>query len=350
MPVSPTAMRWAACILMLGQTVLTSGHAAEGGSSPRADPQAEMLRAEIDRHAAALDLTIGVAALHLESNTVISVNGRETFPLASTYKVPMAAYALHLVESGTLTLDELIEVHQRDLVVSSPITQLFPHPGIQLSLLNLMEATLIRSDNTATDVLLRTIGGGEAVTRWLVDQGVDDLRVDRGTADLIRDYMGMSPAKEVSMAVQYRAEAESFEGMNEADWQARYQALLDDPRDQGTPMAMVELLQGIWQDAYLEADYGEALREIMGRCLTGSARLSGMLPAQLLPLAHKTGTLGGTVNDVGVMQLPDGGGTVVVAVFTRGRSTLDTAAGERAIAEVGRTIYDYFLFQERSRP
>lgn len=347
MPGSLTARRWAVCILVLGQTLLTSSHAAQGASFL----QAETLRAEIDRHAEALDLTIGVAALHLETGTAIDVNGDQSFPLASTYKVPMAAYALHLVESGTLALDQLVEVHQSDLVVSSPITQLFPHPGIQLSLLNLMEATLIRSDNTATDVLLRTIGGGEAVTRWLAEQGVDDLRVDRGTADLIRDYMGMTkPTEDVSMAVQYRNEAESFEDLSEDDWQSRYQALLADPRDQGTPKAMVELLQGIWQDAYLDAQYGSALREIMGRCLTGGARLSGMLPAQQLPLAHKTGTLGGTVNDVGVMQLPNDGGTVVVAVFTRGRSTLNVAAGERAIAEVGRTIYDYFLFQEHLRP
>jgi beta-lactamase class A len=84
----------------------------------------------------------------------------------------------------------------------------------------------------------------------------------------------------------------------------------------------------------------------MARCLTGSARLSGRMPDQQLPVAHKTGTLGGTVNDVGVISLPGDRGNVVIAVYTRGLSTFDSQAGERTIAEVSRTLYDYFLFSE----
>ena len=300
---------------------------------------------EIIRHADNFDLTIGLAAVHLESGKRVVLNGDTRFPLASTYKIPMAAYALHLVGTGRLTLDQLIEVRQKDLVISSSITRLFPHPGIHLSLLNLMEATLIQSDNTATDVLLRTIGGGPAVTDWLESQDIRDMRVDRSTADLIGDYMGMPRSDgETSMATRYRAL--SFDELTAADWSTLYDRLLADPRDQGSPLAMLQLLTGIWQDSYLSAEYGQALRAIMSRCLTGSDRLSGLLPAQQLPLANKTGTLGGTVNDVGVIELPDQRGTIIMAVFVKGRSTLDVKAGERAIAEVSRTLYDYFLFSE----
>jgi len=311
-------------------------------AAARADERAVV--AEIERHAQAAGVTIGVSALHLPSGRRVRLNADQPFPLASTYKVPMAAYALHLVRQGELELDQLIEVRQEDLVISSPITRLFPHPGIALSLLNLMEATLIQSDNTATDVLFRTIGGGEAVTAWLRASGINGMRVDRNTADLIRDYMEM-PTNDGAMAVQY--DAMDFDHLTDADWTAFYAALLDDPRDQGTPDAMTRLLAGLWQDAYLDAAHGETLREIMGRCLTGTARLSGRMPAQQLPLAHKTGTLGGTVNDVGVITLPDEAGTLIVSVYTRGTSALDVAAGERAIAEVSRTLYDYFLFGSR---
>ena len=40
------------------------------------------------------------------------------------------------------------------------------------------------------------------------------------------------------------------------------------------------------------------------------------------------------------------GGSLVIAVYTRSASTLEAEAGERAIAEVSRTLYDYFLFSE----
>ena len=42
----------------------------------------------------------------------------------------------------------------------------------------------------------------------------------------------------------------------------------------------------------------------------------------------------------------DDRGSLVIAVYTRGKSTLDAEAGERAIAEVSRTLYDYFLFSQ----
>jgi beta-lactamase class A len=196
--------------------------------------------AEIERHADAQGVMVGVSALHLPSGKQVRVNGDAAFPLASTYKVPMAAHALHLVSQGELSLDQLIEVKPEDLVVSSSITRLFPHPGIQLSLLNLIEATLIQSDNTATDVLLRTIGGGEAVTAWLEASGIDGMRVDRNTADLIRDYMEI-PRSNDSMAAQYQAQ--DFDHLEEADWIGFYEALLADPRDQGTPDAMVNTVR-----------------------------------------------------------------------------------------------------------
>jgi beta-lactamase class A len=303
--------------------------------------------AELERHAEALGVAVGLSAVHLPSGQRLTLNADSAFPLASTYKVPMAAYALKLVDDGRLSTDELVTIEPTDLVISSSITQLFPHPGIRLSLANLLEATLIRSDNTATDVLLKTVGGASAVSGWLAAEGIRGLRVDRSTAELIRDYMEMAiPAQPVSMATQYRglAEDSAFDHLNDADWSRLYRQLRADPRDQGTPAAMTELLTRIWQGSLLSPASSTMLREIMGRCLTGSARLPARLPEQALPIAHKTGTLGGSANDVGAFELPDGRGTVVISVYAAADSTRSVAAAERAIAEIGRTIYDYFLF------
>ncbi|MEJ0054612.1 MAG: serine hydrolase [Bacteroidota bacterium] len=57
---------------------------------------------------------------------------------------------------------------------------------------------------------------------------------------------------------------------------------------------------------------------------------------------HKTGTIGMTTNDVGIITLPNGGGHVVISVFVKS-SEKEIPERERAIAEVSRAVYDYFL-------
>jgi len=47
----------------------------------------------------------------------------------------------------------------------------------------------------------------------------------------------------------------------------------------------------------------ELLLDIMERCETGAGRLKGLLPEGTV-IAHKTGTIGGTTNDVGIITLP----------------------------------------------
>ena len=81
----------------------------------------------------------------------------------------------------------------------------------------------------------------------------------------------------------------------------------------------------------------------MRRCETGLARLKGMLPDGT-DVAHKTGTIGGTTNDVGIMSLPNGAGQVAIAVFVKA-SARPGAERERVIAQVARAVHDYFLYR-----
>jgi beta-lactamase class A len=84
------------------------------------------------------------------------------------------------------------------------------------------------------------------------------------------------------------------------------------------------------------------LIDIMERCQTGEARLKGMLPEGTV-VAHKTGTIGRTTNDVGIITLPNDAGHVIVVAFVK-ESELDVSERERAIAEAARAAHDYFLF------
>jgi beta-lactamase class A len=107
---------------------------------------------------------------------------------------------------------------------------------------------------------------------------------------------------------------------------------------------MAQLLTQIFNGKALSAASTQTLIEIMQHCRTGDARLRGRLPAGTV-VANKTGTIGGSVNDVGVISLPDGAGKIVIAVFIK-KSALPFEQRERVIAEIARTVRDYYLLAE----
>jgi beta-lactamase class A len=51
--------------------------------------------------------------------------------------------------------------------------------------------------------------------------------------------------------------------------------------------------------------------------------------------------MGGVVNDVGIITLPGKAGHVALSVFTKGSSRAEEVS-EKTVAEISRTIYDYF--------
>ena len=320
----------------LASAQTTATRAASDSSLPR-------LEREIARLAQGASGIVGVTAMHLESNRRVSLNAGERFPMASTFKVPIAVQLLTRVDKGELRLDQLIQLQPNDLHPGSgTLTDLFNKPGLALSVRNLMELMLLISDNSATDVCLRLAGGPEAVTARMREIGINDINVNRSTARLIADWRGITqvvPESEWSIALfQKLSDALKPEEVKAAA--TRFDA---DPRDTSTPDAMVTLLARIYRKDLLKTESAELLLDIMRRCRTGDARLKGLLPLGT-EIAHKTGTIGGSTNDVGIVTLPDDAGHVAIAVFVKS-SDKETSVSERVIAEVARAVHDYFLFQ-----
>ena len=112
-----------------------------------------------------------------------------------------------------------------------------------------------------------------------------------------------------------------------------------DPRDHTTPNAYLKLLLAIDGGTAMSPESREFLLGVMSRTRTGDGRIKGLLPKGT-PVAHKTGTVGGVANDVGYVTLPDGR-RFAIAVFTNSSET-STADRDRAIAEIARTLFDYF--------
>jgi beta-lactamase class A len=299
------------------------------------------LEREIGRLAKEAGGTVGISAIHIESGRKISLHGNERFPMASMFKVPVAVQLLDRVDRGDISLDQMIELKPSDLHPGSGIlTDLFSKPGVALSIRNLLELTMLISDNSAADLCLRLAGGPEAVTKRMREIGIADIDVNRSTALLISDHEGaeLPPESEWNAAI--------FDPLYEKVPVRKRLAAAErfdvDRRDTASPDAMRTLLERIYSRTLLKAPSAELLLDMMSRCQTGNARLKGMLPAGV-DVAHKTGTIGGTTNDAGIITLPDAAGHIAIVVLMKS-STRDSAIRERTIAHIARAIYDFFLF------
>ena len=223
---------------------------------------------------------VGIAALDLRTGETVSINGDQAFPMASTVKVAIAANYLAQVEHGRRALTDMI--------------------GGQ-SAANLLHAMLTHSDNHATDLILKNLGGPQTVQTWLTQVGVAGIRIDRTIAQLLSDRRD-----------------------------------LYDIRDSSTPLAMVDLLWRLDTGRLLTPSSRSYLLGLMSHCATGSNRIRGLLPPGT-PVENKTGTLTGLTGDVGFITLPDST-RIAVAIFARG------GRGPMAptIAQAARTVYDGF--------
>lgn len=221
----------------------------------------------------------GIAALDLSNGRSVSINGDEPFPLASVIKLAVAGAYLAQVDHGRRSLDDRIGSR---------------------SAAQLIEVMLTRSDNAATDVLIRNLGGPGRVQEWLNYNNLSGIRIDRTIAQLLG------------------AKRDLF-----------------DRRDSGSPLAMIAFLRQLDRGTMLKPQSRDYLIAAMGRCITGRNRMKALLPAGTR-VEHKTGTLNGLTGDVGFITMPDGR-RLAVAFFARGGTDRP-----RTIAEAARAIYDGF--------
>jgi beta-lactamase class A len=281
---------------------------------------------------------IGVAAQEIGDDEVITINGDETFVMASTYKVAIAAKVMDLVDKGELSLDQMVDIpHDMYVAGTVAIAERFPYPGVQFSLANLIYPMITESDNTATDVCLELAGGAAAVTENLRRLGITDFRVDRSVREILMDFYGL-PAVTPEAIVEAISNNPALVPA-QVDPNPDFEA---DPRDHTTPNAYLKLLLAIDGGTAMSAESREFLLGVMSRTRTGDGRLKGLLPKGT-PVAHKTGTVGGVANDVGYITLPDGR-RFAIAVFTNSSET-PSADRDRAIAEVARALYDFYYLK-----
>lgn len=300
----------------------------------------ENARAELARISATTRGSVGIAARHMQTGRHIGQKEDERHTLASTVKMGLALAICDMAERGEISLSDLIEVRDAEMTSSGPLGGEFVHPGVALSVRNLLEITITHSCNTATDVLFRVAGGTGAVARYLDRLGIKGFEVARTMRQALCVLHELPlPSPDVSIRDLLRDQPPEVMNARERTHgpDADYH---HDQRDHTTPRAMLELLRRLYQTDGVTQVTRDLLLPMMERCRHHS-RLRARLPLDIIA-GNKGGSGAGTAADVGYVTLPEGRGTYAAAVHIMG-SPLTMAERERALADISRLLYDYFL-------
>jgi beta-lactamase class A len=325
--------------------VLAAALAAAASAGPAlAEGRIGQLKKHIEAVSADKVGKVGVAAKCLETGEELVINGDMTFPMASTFKLPVLVEALAQVKEGKFKLDDEISILPADQHLGSGMLASLVAPGIKLSVRNVIQLMMMISDNSAADIMLAKVGA-ENVNQRLQSYGLQGIRVDRSCQELILDTLGLDPkAYEGKGPAEIEAAVAKLEASQPGWLEKVGEDFSKNPKDQATPRAMNTLLEKLYKKEILDAESCDLALKIMFGCDTGAKRIKGLLPAGTA-VAHKTGTIGGTANDVGIIVLPDGLGHVALSVLCKD-FTLPTEDVEKIISQIGRYVYDYYTFQE----
>lgn len=259
--------------------------------------------ADLKRIEASVGGRVGVAALDTHTGRQIAHRGAERFPMASTFKLLLAAQTLRRVDQGHDKLDRRVTYTKKDLVTYSPVTE--PHAdGAGLTVEELCAGTMTLSDNTAANLLLASNGGPPALTAYVRSLGDSITRLDRNEPSLNEARPG-------------------------------------DPRDTTTPVAMVHCIQALALGQALSPASREKLQGWLLANKTGDKRLRARLP-EGWKAGEKTGTASrGTSNDAGVFWPPARKPIVVSCYLTGGEAPPEQR--DAAMAEIGALVAQWAL-------
>jgi len=123
---------------------------------------------------------LGVHVLDSQSGRRFGLDENSHYAMASTFKVALAAALLWQVDRKAFTLDNRIHIDKSQLLLNSPAVEVkLMTSADAMTVRELLAAAVTQSDNAATNILLRSMGGPSAVTEFFRTLGDNVSRLDR---------------------------------------------------------------------------------------------------------------------------------------------------------------------------
>src|SRR5260221_4252982 len=145
--------------------------------SAQAPPQTPLqrLEASILRTTRSINATWGIYVKSLESGEEIAVDADRQMETMSTIKIPLMIEALEEIKAGKFKLTDTYTFVQADSQPGTGTIQRLD-PGAVMTIKDLITMMIIVSDNTATEVLYRMVGGPDAVNARMQTLGLQKTR------------------------------------------------------------------------------------------------------------------------------------------------------------------------------
>lgn len=283
----------------------------------------------------------GISVWHIESGERFDINGNEPLPMASVFKIPILATAGLQLKQGKFKLDDRITLKNEDKSTGSGILPFFD-AGLSPTVRDLLTLMIIISDNTATDMNVELLGGPQVVEAYMHELGLNSIYFKMNCKDLLKTLFPPEvrdlPMEEISA------------------WSNEHGVLYDGTafsRGPDNNVSSANDMTALVYKLYMgEIVDGELKDELLGIMLKQqlNARLPRFLPAGT-KFAHKTGTIGGTRNDSGVIYVGENN-HVIITAFTvwDAQSVWKNPEAEHqrifevesAIGRIGRMVYDHY--------
>jgi beta-lactamase class A len=257
------------------------------------DPTLAALAPKLERLASSMPGIVAISIADLSGGHALAINGNANLPAASTIKVPVMVEVFRQIAQGRLTQTTRIALTDGDR--DCGYGSLCDAPwGTRYTVATLLQLMITRSDNTAANMLIRTVGR----------QNVNATMAGLG---LVQTHLGDSIRSDGDIRA---LRTSTNEMMNLLVMIARHDIITDQACE-----AMVSILIGQRHNTLLPKDLPKGLA-----------------------IAHKTGTLHDTLNDVGIVYL--NGAPYVFCAFTTHLADLDD--GERFIRTASKLTYQAF--------
>ena len=288
--------------------------AAPSVQVPQPESSLQLLQSAIERLTRSVHATWCIYAKSLETGEEIAIDADRPMETMSTIKIPLMIEVLEQVKAGRFGLADRYTLAKADVQPGTGVMQRLD-PGAELTVKDLVTLMIVVSDNTATEVLYRMVGGTDAVNRRM-------------------EGLGLTQTRAVTLPAAWFAALRAAPSSESFYREGKVPFGLSTAREMGRLLEMMErgtLVDTASSDLMLQIMRGQVYRTRIPRYLSGYR------------VPHKTGDfLPFAGIDVGVLEAR--GRTIVLSIFT-GDHFGSGEMLENAIGLVAKEIGDYFAYR-----